>query len=868
MNHHHHLRPLSAERGMLLRAGLALVLLAAPVVGTQAQQHDATVRKDFGQGATSLKGLDELEGRNLEYIQSHLLTDAEIADGKYPYDDRGRLFFLYNVKTGQYFNMGSYWGVHASLNDYPVPLFARANSDPEAVRFILEISTSQGNEIKWVNNSGNAADQGVFCDRGKNTDDATLAAEGYPGWFFEKISDGDEKNTYRLYTYTNSNKTGDKMYLSANIEDASTGGTTLVADKYCEAFTQKELQDRGLWDEETQWRVFSLDQIYTVLGWNTDQMTQPLDLSYKLECPGFDRGRTDRKYWHVYTTAAWEEYNPALRIGLEHCNNKQALESSDKVTTLPEFAEDTYNDGEFHTNGTKTFTYTFPYSGSTEMTFNNQDDYLRYMGKYFCAEARATRGYIYEDQYVQHPGTYIISCQGYSNTPQARLFAGIVPEGTGKYEDLTNDATFGNIVEGSLRTTILAQTTNMDATEQARLHIAEKNIDYAGKEFYTSYKYTNSVVVQVTPEMLTGEKKECRIRFGLMIGDPTADDIPSANEWTVFDDFHLYYASNSTKDEDLVLDENRENLNYLRQWTTYQNKTLHLAKTFTEKAWNSFILPVSLSSTQLRTAFGSNVRLAKLKRIEGTEIQFETVDLDQYSTNALEAYVPYIIFPTRVMNEDGTSPYTAYVTKRDAKELDMTDPIVVHKNHFDIAGVTLPINAEGHNDLSRVDDLDRPLPSYQSEDARLEAKGTFVRTFAPNSTQNMDAKSEDYGQWTFSEPIATIRDGYDDLKGCYFFDNGKMYYSDTQVRGLRGFSCWFKPIKTTPEQVKPTVYLDGIDQQGMLTEIGELVLGDEAAVLSARPRGVYNLMGQRLGDTIDGLPAGLYIVDGVKRVVK
>lgn len=868
MNHHHHLRPMSAERGMLLRAGMALMLLCAPAVGTQAQQQGEPQRKEFGQGATALKGLDQLEGRNLEYIQNHLLTDEEISSGSYPYDDRGRLYFLYNVKTGQYFNMGSYWGVHASLNDYPIPLFARKNSNAQAVRFILEINTSQGNEIKWVTNANNAADQGVYCDRGKNTDAATLAAEGYPGWFFEKISDGDEKNTYRLYTYTNQQGTGDKMYLSANIDDALTGGTTLDANAYCDAFTQKELEAKGIWEEETKWRVFSLDQLYDLLSENTDKLSQPLDLSYKLECPSFDRGRTDRKYWHVYTTSAYEEMSPALRIGLEHCNNKQALSASDNVTTLPEFENDSYNDGEFQSTGTKSFTYTFPYSGSTEMTFNNQDDYLRYMGKYFCAEVRATHGYIYQDQFVQHPGTYVISCQGYSSTMQAKLFAGVVPEGTGKYDDLLNAGTFGNMVEGSLRTTTLAQTSNMDAAEQKRLHIEEKNMDYAGKEFYTSYKYTNSVVVQVTPEMLTGDKKDCRIRFGLLIGDPTADDVPSKDEWTVFDDFHLYYASNSSKDEDLILDENRTNLDYLRQWTTYQNKTLHLAKTFTPNQWNTFVLPVSLSSTQIRTTFGANTRLAKLKRIEGTEIQFETVNLDEYSTTDLEAYVPYIIFPTRVKQADGDAPYTSYVTKMGADALDMTTPIVVAKNHYDIAGVTLAIGADQHNDLSRIDDLDRPKLDYQSDDARLEALGTFVRTFDPEATQDLTSTNPTYGQWTYSTSKGTIRSGYDDLQGCYFFDHGRMYYSDDKPRGLRGFSCWFRPVDNKQQAAQPTVYLDGITQEGMVTGVGELLIGTDAAAQSALQRGVYNLMGQRLGDTLDGLPSGLYIVDGVKRMVK
>ena len=95
-----------------------------------------------------------------------------------------------------------------------------------------------------------------------------------------------------------------------------------------------------------------------------------------------------------------------------------------------------------------------------------------------------------------------------------------------------------------------------------------------------------------------------------------------------------------------------------------------------------------------------------------------------------------------------------------------------------------------------------------------------------------------------------------------------MYYSDTRPRGLRGFSCWFRPIDNKQQAAQPTIYLDGISQEGMVTAVGQLVIGSQAVAQATPKRGVYNLMGQRLGDTLDGLPSGLYIVDGVKRIVK
>ena len=140
----------------------------------------------------------------------------------------------------------------------------------------------------------------------------------------------------------------------------------------------------------------------------------------------------------------------------------------------------------------------------------------------------------------------------------------------------------------------------------------------------------------------------------------------------------------------------------------------------------------------------------------------------------------------------------------------------------------------------------------------ITAYGTFVRTFDPN------AKQDEMGVWKFSDKKGTIRDNYDNLMGSYFFDYGNVYYSDTKERGLRGFSCWFKPNNNEA----PAFYLDGVKQEAELTSIGELIVGPEAANRYGKNNGVYNLQGQRVGNTTEGLPSGIYIVNGRKHVVR
>lgn len=521
------------------------------------------------------------------------------------------------------------------------------------------------------------------------------------------------------------------------------------------------------------------------------------------------------------------------RIGLEQCYEKFVPTNS--VKPLSRSSNEQY-EGKFDKN------YKFSNKG-----FANREDYKRHMAKYFCMDVRGVHGYIYQKQNVTKPGTYVIECKSYANTPKALLFAGI-----GK-----NDGS--GLVEGTKRTTMLNQVSNMPADEQARLHVDELNMDYAGKEFYESSKYTNSVIVQVTQEMIEDAKKAGQegvsIAFGLNIGD--GSQTPSLNDWTVFDDFRLIYVSN-TKNEDLVLDELRGDLEYLKNGITYKNRVLRLTKTFKQNSWNSFVLPVDLTVKQLRDAFGGTVRLAKLNALTATELQFETVTLDGKADKdiALDAYQPYIIFPSKTMEDNNNSPYTATIAKNGSTENPYK--VTIQAQRFEIPGVTFKTNASNENDLSNMDEKYWTTTLIHNV-GTITAYGTFVRTFDPYATQN-----ETTGVWSFSSSKGTIRPGYYDLRGSYFFDNGDVYYSDTNVRGLRGFSCWFKPNNNEA----PKVYIDGVEQETELTAIGELVISPEAANRYGHDNGVYNLQGQRVGNTTEGLPSGIYIVNGRKHVVR
>ena len=804
--------------------GIATALLAAAPFVASAQGDGST--GDENTIATHYKGVSELPGHTFEQLQAGITTDCS-------YDDPSKVYFLYNVGTGKFLNMGGYWGTHASMKDYPMPLWTREGTamqtftgdSTRSLNFTQNIA-AEGSMLKWVNLGVNkTTDIGVFCDRPEEHPN-----NGYDDWFFEATNDG--KNTYHIYTYNSTKATSedDKLYLYAYSHGQAT------ADKNCGADTKEKLFSGSTSDDYMKWRVLTLQDIYKLLEESSEDLDRPIDLSFKLKCPGFERGRTDINEWQVYTSSVAS--GSYTRIGLEEYNWKTDTKVSTAPTSLSRGTGESYNNGNYKTSPTS-YSYTFPYSNNNSQPITNVTDYRRFMGKFFCMDVHGTHGYMYQKMYVKHPGTYVVQCKGYSNTPKAQLFAGVA--GT--------DGGGMGMFDGSKRTTTLSQVSNMTDDEKSRLHVADKNMDYAGKEFYETSNYINSVVIEVTKEMISqaGTDGAC-IALGIYIGNPNdASETPGADEWTVFDDFRVLYASN-VRGKDLVLDELRGDLDYLKEGVTYENSILHLAKTFTKDRWNSFVLPVNLTAYQLRTAFGDGVRLAKLMTLTETELQFETVNLNENTNIALEAYQPYIIFPTKTM--DQYSPYTATISE--------TNKVVIQGEHFKIPNVTFKMTADGKNDLTNMDESNWTSQLTHTVGA-ITAYGTFVRTFDQNATQD-----ETTGKWRFSSSKGEIRPGYDKLIGSYFFDYGHVYYSDTKERGLRGFSCWFKPNNNET----PAVYIDGVKQEAALTAIGELIVGPEATNRYGKNNGVYNLQGQRVGNTTEGLPSGIYIVNGRKYVVR
>ena len=807
----------------------------------------ATIAMNSFAQEETIAGVKNLAGKDFSYINSHLTNDKD-----YP-EDMSKMFFLYNEKTGKFLNIGSYWGTHVALADYGKPLWIVSGTreiclDPNALipndfqtnnvllfthNMATTLTEDQGPYVGWIaNDKKPAEDRGVFVDR-KNTKETIY------GWELEFT--GNDMKTCKLKT-----KKTEKTYGLWPFEhycwsdDVYLCGVPASVDpnRSCEAYTTDEIASNGLTDYDT-WRIMTYEDIYNLQVKNTENMTKSIDLSFMLKCPGFQRGDNDIANWKTYNFAT-KQYNENNAGFASFGLSRQYYDVANWSTVK-------------NVIGTYTFdgvTYEFieePKKNSSQSLKdkykNNTDNYQRHLAKFYCASIKSNRGIVYQDVTVKLAGTYVVECKGFSTTDKATLVAGVLnPE----YTSTNNEPM---MIGGVLNRTTLSQTSNMTADEQTRLHISEMNMDYAGKEFYEHSKYTNSVIVVVPQSAI--KNGSATIRLGVMVGSQT-ETAAQTGEWTVFDDFRLLYASKNTE-ADLILDQDRADLSYIYDIDEpLQNKTLHLNKTFTAGKWNTLVLPVNLTLKQLRGAFGPSTRLAQLEKLTESGIQFKSVDFtgktDDYV--ALEAYKPYLIIPEK--DNGQAAEYTSVYVKTGASTAEYMR-VTIAANHFVIPKVSLSVD-----DLKKVDQTTWATTVSESTDHMMQAWGTLARTFG--------TVSDNVENGYLFENNGQIITGRDNLIGSYFFDNGKMYHSDSRVRGLRGFSCWFKPVNGKSQNAQFT--LDGVTQSG--TTALDDIFADGEQPVSRFAQGVYNLNGQlvKQGNSTAGLPSGLYIVNGKKCIVR
>ena len=361
---------------------IALLVVLLFVIGGSLQVQ----AQNTNTNGTHIAGIESLTGCSEDQVR------AAVSSGNTFPDNPNQIFFLYNVKTGLLLNAGGYWGTHVSLKEYGMPLWIHIDEDKDkddkkgwihlAQEFDTKESKEEGNYLEYETGNSLEEDNGVYIDRAYIYKGLISEKIVKRGWKLEEVSG--KTYTYRLYTYSNTSRSTNrhpsfdetkKYYLIA----AKTQGDV---DKNC--YVVEGNKNKEIAEGYDEWRFLSYQQILDLQDKNTDNIISSIDLTFRLQCPGFSRENAAMHNWKAYQYGG----SGQIRLGLEHYY-KPFVKNSNGTTAGSNIEISKSYTSDFR-NG---FSYTFP---DGAITFTKNDNYERHCGKYYCADAKKFRGTIYQ----------------------------------------------------------------------------------------------------------------------------------------------------------------------------------------------------------------------------------------------------------------------------------------------------------------------------------------------------------------------------------------------------------------------------------------------------------------------------------------
>ena len=725
--------------------------------------------------------------------------------------DGDKIVCLYNVGAKKFLSVGGMWGTHASLDVSPYPIYMAWNDGSKT--YFLESKLKGSKDIPYLGIDNRYGQ--VFMD----TYDGEKSAIR-----FEKAKDYDSK-TNRVYLVKIGNKTT-LGYLTAYPNNEN---------KLCDyqASIATETQEY----KNQEWKVITKNEYYLLFHTNPAYMKSPVDASFLIACPDFRANDADALKWNITGNNLPTDWKSHVRIG-----DEKMYKTHDKLSQTG--------------------------SGSWA---NYNEDHQRDYGQYFYCYTKGLRGFtFYQDVKVHKGGWYLLRCNGFSTAnssenikqngkPLANLFITALGADGKPINDKYSTATLNGISQADAYQ--LAQTHNGKPYEGAGI----------GHAFFEG-KYENQVQICID-KALDGKEisnnNPVTLRIGFYV-DPTDKSEVDANELTAVDNFKLDYAG-PRRNPELILDEESTDLRYLTMAADeYKNSVLHLNRKLNDNMWNSLILPVDLTWGQMKRTFGDAVKVAKLAALTENSVQFVTVEPDSDEQVMVKAFEPYIVYPPYTQVK--SAPYTVehfYTSKgEDNSEWlgtnyeKSTDPKnrltkTLKADHYDITMVTL--NRDTLNKYLNTTNWES-ITKFKTIDGnygKMVCIGTMAKTY-------------DKGK---------IIEGRDNLNGDYFMYKGKLIQVPSGKKdngepysyGLKAFRCWFELTGNTSAEGKPSqvsLLIDGVEDS--TTGIDDIHGNTDCTSYKRGIDGVFNMNGQmvRRSCSLEGLPKGMYVVNGKKIIIR
>lgn len=277
---------------------------------------------------------------------------------------------------------------------------------------------------------------------------------------------------------------------------------------------------------------------------------------------------------------------------------------------------------------------------------------------------------------------------------------------------------------------------------------------------------------------------------------------------------------------------------YARPFNLVRDFNITAAGQEANAKWEALVLPVNLTATQVRNAFGDDVKLSKLVGLanNGNQIRFEAVDLaSNPDATAILAGDCYVIKVTKAPEVARNIAYTFDVYSNDEFTGDVKVPVTYYGPIYQIDGLTRTsklsdlITANGGSYANGV-----VTKTYETSDGKLIYTGYFY--------------------WNQTAP-----------KDAYVVSRGKMFYldADNTWANLTGTMWKLEGSSFTGAKELSIDFGDGDITNGIS---GITVEGEN----NVNATGIYNLNGQKVSDgtSTETLSKGIYIVNGKKYVVR
>ena len=725
--------------------------------------------------------------------------------------DGDKIVCLYNVGAKKFLSIGGKWGTHASLNVSPYSIYMRWNSGSSTYFLQNKVEGSGTGPYMGIFKDKDGVN-GVFMDRKENC-----------AIRFVKAKDYSDKNKVYLVEINSFLPVTHLGYLTAYPNDEN---------KFCDYETS--LATEGSQEYENQkWKVITKNEYYLLFHTNPAYMKSPVDASFLITCPDFRIHDAGAAKWIIKSEDQSANVNSHVRFG-----DETMYKTYDKVS------------------GTKDEGFT----GRTE-------DHQKKYGKYFYCYTKGLRGFtFYQDVKVHKGGWFLLRCNGFSTSnssenittngkPLANLFITVLDANNNPIDDKYSTATLNGI-------------------SQADAEALGKTYDGAGiGHAFFEGEYENQVQICLD-KALDGKEissdNPVTLRIGFYV-DPTDKSKADANELTAVDNFKLDYAG-PRRNPELILDEESTDLRYLTEAKDeYKNSVLHLNRKLNDNMWNSLILPVDLTWGQMKRTFGDAVKVAKLAALTENSVQFVTVEPDSDEQVMVKAFEPYIVYPPYTQVK--SAPYTVdrFYTSvgednsewlgedyKPSKDENNRLTKTLKADHYDITMVTL--NRDTLNKYLNTTNWES-ITKFKTIDGnygKMVCIGTMAKTY-------------DNGK---------ILSDRDNLNGDYFMYKGKLIQvpsgnkensDEPYSYGLKAFRCWFELTGNTSAEGKPSqvsLLIDGVEDS--TTGIADIHGNTDCTSYKRGIDGVFNMNGQmvRRSCSLEGLPKGMYVVNGKKIIIR